>query len=63
MALTEEQKQLLLGQLDALDELDEEKKEERRPIFKLEFNLGKTKPKNSDQPSSDNDPSEVQNHE
>jgi hypothetical protein len=32
--------------------------EEHRPIFKLEFNWGKTKPKNPNQPPSDNNPSQ-----
>jgi hypothetical protein len=32
--------------------------EEHRPIFKLEFNWGKTKPKNPNQPSSDNNTSQ-----
>jgi hypothetical protein len=61
MALTEEEKQRVI---DALDELDLElsKKvlasEESRPFFKLEFNWGKAKPQNPNQPPSDNNPSQ-----
>jgi hypothetical protein len=46
-SLTEEEKRLV-----------ERYSELHRPIFKLEFNWGKTKPKNSSQPSSDNNPSQ-----
>jgi hypothetical protein len=60
MALTEEEKERIKKTLDEID-LKYDKKlasEERRPIFKLEFNWGKTKPRTSSQPSSDNKPSQ-----
>jgi hypothetical protein len=62
MALTEEEEQRVLNLLDEL-ELDEARKEEHRLIFKLVSNLGKTKPKNSNQPSSDNNPCQDKNNE
>jgi|LakMenEpi03Aug12_release.lakeMendotaPanAssembly.Ray.scaffolds.fasta_scaffold1536364_2 hypothetical protein len=34
--------------------------EQRRPIAKLKFDLGETKPRNPNQPSSDNKPSQEQ---